>query len=68
MTDHRMSWYVWAWSPDGSRERLRHTAKMRGTWGWDVECSCGWKTNTGGATRSYIQDQVYFHKFYAEEN
>lgn len=29
---------------------------------WDVTCSCGWKTNTGGALRSYIQDEVWYHK------
>lgn len=37
--------------------------KMRGQWGYDVECSCGWKTRTGGATRSYVQFEVDLHKW-----
>jgi hypothetical protein len=65
MTDvvHRIRWYVWAWNADGSHERFRHAATMRGTWGWDVECSCGWETRTGGATKGYIRNQVWNHKF-----
>jgi len=29
---------------------------------WDVKCSCGWETRTGGAIRSCIQTEVYKHK------
>lgn len=54
---HRITWYVWAGS-----EKLRHTAKMRGTWGWDASCSCGWETRTGGAVRRYVADEVWLHK------
>lgn len=55
---HRMTWYVYA-----GRERIRHTAKMRGPWGYDVECSCGqFATNTGGATLGYIRNEVWLHK------
>ena len=54
---HRITWYVYAGS-----ERIRRTAKMRGTWGCDVECSCGWRTLTGGATQSYIRGEVWMHK------
>ena len=56
-TAHRMSWFVYA-----GREKIRHTATMRGQWGYDVECVCGWKTSTGGATKGYINDEVWLHK------
>lgn len=55
--DHRIKWFVYA-----GTEKIRHTSTMRGLWGYDVECSCGWVTKTGGATKSYIKDQVWFHK------
>lgn len=29
---------------------------------WDVECSCGWATKTGGAITSWMQDEVKSHK------
>ena len=29
---------------------------------WDVTCSCGWKTRTGGAIRSCIEEEVWYHK------
>lgn len=59
---HRMSWFVYAWAPGQPAVKMRHTSTMRGEWGWDVECSCGWSTKTGGATRTYIRDQVWSHK------
>lgn len=58
---HRITWWVWAGS-----EKIRRTAKMRGTWGYDVTCSCGWETRTGGAVRSYIESEVYLHKILSE--
>jgi hypothetical protein len=65
-TAHRIRWYVWGHNPGtGERYKLRHTAKMRGLWGWDAECTCGWETRTGGATRTYVKDQVWLHKFFA---
>jgi len=29
---------------------------------WEVACSCGWQTATGGAVKSYILDQIFSHK------
>lgn len=55
----RVRWYVWA-----GGERIPHTATMRGTWGWDAECECGWKSSTGGAVRAYVKDLVWEHKFF----
>ena len=43
MREHRATWWVYA-----GDELIRHTAAMRGTWGYEVKCSCGWQTRTGG--------------------
>jgi hypothetical protein len=56
-SEHRIRWYVYA-----GGERIPHTASMRGQWGYDVVCSCGWETRTGGAVRRYVADQVWLHK------
>jgi hypothetical protein len=63
MKAHRASWYVYAWNGQGQYERLRHAAVMRGGWGWDVECSCGWQTRTGGATRRSVEQDLWFHRW-----
>jgi len=55
---HRITWWVYA-----GDQRIRHTATMRGQWGYDATCSCGWETHTGGAVRRYVQDSVDFHKW-----
>ena len=64
MTEHKIRWY--ARIPIGSQEApdgwLPRTAQMRGTWGWDVRCSCGMETRTGGATRSSIRELIWLHK------
>lgn len=54
---HAIRWYVYA-----GREKIRRTATMRGQWSYDAECSCGWKTSTGGAVKRYIDDEVWMHK------
>jgi hypothetical protein len=54
---HKITWWVWA-----GGEKIRRTSSMRGFWGYDASCSCGWKTKTGGAVRRYVQDEVDFHK------
>lgn len=60
---HRMKWFAYA-----GGEKFPRTASMRGTWGYDVECSCGWATNSGGGTKGYITREVWFHKFTTEED
>lgn len=57
MNKPRIRWYVWA-----GGQKLAHTANMRGTWGWDAECSCGWDSHTGGATKGSVEREVWFHK------
>ena len=60
---HRCRWFVYTGNPGNPRERIPHTAMMRGRWpGYDVECQCGWETKTGGATRTHIRDRVWMHK------
>ena len=57
-TTHRITWFVWA-----GGEKIRRTASMRGQWGHDAACTCGWETKTGGATRRSVQDDVDLHKW-----
>lgn len=58
-TDQKVTikWFVYS-----GNEKIAHNASHQGDWGYDVECSCGWKTRTGGATRSWIADEVWYHK------
>lgn len=59
-TKHRIRWYVWA-----EGVKMQHTANMRGMWGWDAACSCGWESRTGGATRRSVERLVWSHKWNA---
>ena len=52
-----IKWFVWA-----GNEKIRYNSTMRGTWGYDAECSCGWETKTGGATKSSVEADVQLHK------
>jgi hypothetical protein len=56
-TQHKISWWVYA-----GRERIRRTANMRGTWGYDATCTCGWDSRTGGGLRRYVTERVSDHK------
>jgi hypothetical protein len=53
----KITWFVYA-----GRERIRHTATMRGRWGYDATCTCGWDSHTGGAVLSYVRQVVWEHK------
>lgn len=45
--------------PDGYVPR---TSMMRGRdWGWDVRCSCGWESRTGGAIQERVREMVDDH-------
>lgn len=53
----------WFWvASDGSKHRNNrgfvHNA-------WDVKCSCGWESKTGGAIKSAIKAEVENHKICA---
>lgn len=58
---HKISWWVWA-----GNVKIPRTSHMRGTWGYDATCSCGWKTRSGGAVKQYIQKEIYWHKLEAK--
>lgn len=54
---HTIRWYVWS-----GGEKLLHTSRMRGSWpGWDVECSCGWGSHTGGAIKTRVEEARLEH-------
>ena len=55
---HKIRWFVVL---DG--KRLPREASMRGPWGWDATCSCGWDSRVGGGTLRYIRDLVRDHKW-----
>lgn len=52
-----IKWFVYA-----GEEKIRYNSTMRGTWGYDAECSCGWKTTTGGAIKRSVVEDVELHK------
>jgi hypothetical protein len=54
----QIKWFVWSMG-----EKMPRTASMRGEWGYDAVCSCGWETKTGGATYRCVLDEVISHKF-----
>lgn len=62
MREHRAIWYVWA-----GDEKIRHTARMRGSWGYDVVCSCGqFESKVGGGVKSYVEELLFDHRFSAK--
>lgn len=60
--EHRATWYVWI---GGERERAnRHHG---GSWvGWDVECSCGKGSHTGGAIKTRVREWLFDHRLDAQ--
>jgi len=52
-----VKWFVWS-----AGEKMPHAKSMRGAWGYDAQCSCGWETKTGGGVRSWVRDLVETHK------
>lgn len=57
-TGHHVRWFGIA-----SGEKIPRTRHMNGRdWGWDAECSCGWRTRTGGAIQERIRDEIRGHR------
>jgi hypothetical protein len=52
-----VKWFVYA-----GEEKIARNATMRGTWGYDAECSCGYETKTGGGVRTWVADLMEDHK------
>ena len=61
LRDHRATWWVYA-----GTERIRYQKTMRGQWGYDVTCSCGWDSITGGGLKRYVADRLFDHRHDAE--
>ncbi len=63
-TDQKVTIKWFAVLHDGSKMRnvrgFQHNA-------WDVECSCGWESKTGGAIKASVVRDVEAHK-YSEHN
>lgn len=57
---HRVRWYVYS-GPYGELEPLESRRSYHGM-GYDVKCSCGWESKTGGATRTSVQDALWTHR------
>lgn len=58
---HKARWFVYAGS-----ERIPRTSSMRGMWGYDVVCSCGWDSRTGGATERSVRESLARHRLDVE--
>ncbi len=59
---HRARWFArleGEWIP-------RNSIMPGSAWGWDVRCSCGWETRTGGAIEAFIRSELFWHRFYAQ--
>jgi hypothetical protein len=64
LREHRARWFVYAGGYGQPLEKIPHTASMRGHWpGYDVECSCGWESKTGGAVKRYVADKLWDHRY-----
>lgn len=55
---HSIRWWAYV---DGGRVPRQSTMKS-GQFGWDVTCSCGWESRTGGATMASLDRTVAAHK------
>jgi hypothetical protein len=63
MREHQARWFVYAGGYGQPLTRIPWQATMRGHWpGYDVECSCGWESKTGGATRASVRDALDDHR------
>jgi hypothetical protein len=64
-TTHKIRWFVLV--DPAADEWVPRTSSMRGFWpGYDAECSCGWKSRTGGAIRAEVKRMIDQHRWDAE--
>ena len=45
-------------------QKYRYVKGLIGVTAWEVSCSCGWESHTGGGVRSWLDQLVFEHKFY----
>jgi len=58
---HRVRWF--ARFPGSAEDWIPATADMvRSGYGWDVRCSCGQESHTGGYTERAMRDRVWDHR------
>jgi hypothetical protein len=62
--EHRIRWFgiLPGTEPLDERKVPRNRHMNGRDWGWDVECSCGWKTTTGGAIQQRIKEEIEWHR------
>lgn len=60
--EHSIRWFAVSTDATGARIRIPRNRHMRGTWGWDAVCTCGWDSRTGGALEREVRRQVADHK------
>lgn len=66
MREHRARWFEYTGNVvDGVRERI---PCQRGMWGrcpagYDVVCSCGFETRTGGGLHRAVEDELRDHRW-----
>lgn len=60
MKGHRVRWFAYS-GPYGEKEPLRSGQKLIGI-GYDVTCSCGWESKTGGAIKASVQRDLLAHR------
>lgn len=51
---HRARWFAYS-GPYGALLPLKSGQRLYGI-GYEVECSCGWKTRTGGAVKASVKE------------
>jgi hypothetical protein len=56
-TKIQIKWFVYA-----GEEKIAYQSSLRGTYGYDATCSCGWESKTGGGVRTWVKDLVETHK------
>lgn len=67
MREHKPRWFVYAGGYGQPLVKIPHQASMRGHWpGYDVECSCGWGSKTGGAIKPRVVDALFDHRYSAQ--
>jgi len=60
-TAHKIQWFVYV-GQGNDRELIRNEASMCGRWAYELKCSCGWETKTGGCVRSWATYESRVHK------
>lgn len=61
---HKVRWF--ARFPGTDEDWTPRSAGMSmaaSQFGWDVRCSCGWETHSGGGVPSYIRQLIWEHRW-----